>query len=270
MRAFISYDGSGFHGWGAQADARSVQGEFENIIGALIHQLELPTIVAGRTDAGVHAKAQVIHFDLPRDHPELGKLTAERMNKALPGDMRILKIEEAPFGFDARFSALWREYSYTISDDPTGPAPLRRHEVLHWPVPLDVDRLNEASQCLIGVHDFFAFCKEKPRATTIRELQELQWHRNHENNVVMTIRADAFCYSMVRTIVGALLPIGDGRKPITWTQHLLDQKDKLSHIQTMEAYPLTLEEVGYPSDEELHARQGETRARRGMDRNQGM
>ncbi len=250
-------------------EARSVQGEVENIIGALIHQLELPTIVAGRTDAGVHARNQVFHFDLPRDHPELEKLTAERINKALPGDIRILRIEEAPYGFDARFSALWREYSYTVCDDPTGPQPLHRHEVLQWPVPLDIDRLNEASQCLIGIHDFFAFCKEKPKATTIRELQKLEWHRNADNYVVMTIRADAFCYSMVRTIVGALLPIGDGRKPITWTQHLLDQEDKLSHIQTMDAFPLVLEHVGYPTDEELHARQGETRARRGMDRDQG-
>ncbi len=248
-------------------EARSVQSEFENVVGTLIHQLQLPTIVAGRTDAGVHARAQVIHFDIARDHPELGKLTAERINKALPGDIRILKIEEAPFGFDARFSALWREYSYAVCDDPTGPTPLHRHEVLLWPVPLDIDRLNEASQALIGIHDFFAFCKEKPKATTIREVQKLEWHRNKDNYVVMTIRADAFCYSMVRTVVGALLPIGDGRKPVTWTQHLLDQKEKISHIQTMEAFPLVLEEVGYPTDAELFVRQGETRARRGTDRN---
>ena len=235
----------------------------------LIHELELPTIVAGRTDAGVHARSQVIHFDLPRDHPHLDKLTAERINKALPGDIRILEIGEAPLGFDARFSALWREYSYRVCDDPNGPDPLHRHHVLHWPVPLDVDRLNQASQSLIGIHDFFAFCKEKPRATTIREVQKLEWHRDHNNHVVMTIRADAFCYSMVRTIVGALLPIGDGRKPVTWTQHLLEQEEKLSHIQTMDGFPLMLEQVGYPPDSELLERQNHTRARRGMDRKQG-
>ena len=244
-------------------EARSVQSEIENTIGALIHQLDLPTIVAGRTDAGVHARAQVFHFDISRNHPQMNKLTAERINKALPADIRIHKIEAAPYGFDARFSALWREYTYTICDDPTGPAPLHRHEVFAWPVALDVDKLNEASQSLIGVRDFFAFCKEKPKTTTIREVQRLEWHRNKDNYVVMTIRADAFCYSMVRSVVGALLPIGDGRRPVTWTQHLLSQESKISHIQTMQAFPLVLERVGYPPDEELFARQSETRARRG-------
>lgn len=239
-----------------------MQFEVENTIGALIHELDLPTICAGRTDAGVHARGQVIHFDIPRDHPELHRLTAERINKALPEDIRILSLGEAPYGFDARFSAIWREYSYTVCDSPLGPAPLRRHEVLPWPVPLDIDRLNQASQTLIGTHDFFAFCKERPFSTTIRDVHKLEWHRNSEGYVVMTIRADAFCHSMVRSVVGALLPIGDGRKPIEWTKQLLNQESKTSHVQTMEPFPLVLEEVGYPTDSELLSRQGQTRAKR--------
>lgn len=241
---------------------RTVQFEIENTIGALIHELDLPTVCAGRTDAGVHARGQVIHFDLARDHPELGQLTPERINKALPEDIRIVSLGEAPFGFDARFSAIWREYSYTVCDSPLGPAPLRRHEILPWPVPLDLDRLNEASASLIGTHDFFAFCKEKPFATTIRDVLKLQWHRDSDGHVVMTIRADAFCHSMVRSVVGALLPIGDGRKPVTWTQELIDQEHKTSHVQVMEPFALVLEEVGYPADGELLARQDQTRARR--------
>lgn len=239
-----------------------MQFEVENTIGALIHELELPTICAGRTDAGVHARAQVIHFDLPEDHPELSKLTAERVNKALPEDIKFQSIEPAPFGFDARFSAIWREYSYTVCDSPLGPAPLRRHDVLPWPVPLDIDRLNQASQTLIGTHDFFAFCKERPFSTTIRDLLKLDWKRDSEGHVVMTIRADAFCHSMVRSLVGALLPIGDGRKPIEWTAQLLNQESKTSHVQTMEPFALVLEEVGYPPDSELLSRQGQTRAKR--------
>lgn len=239
-----------------------MQFEVENTIGALIHELDLPTICAGRTDAGVHARGQVIHFDLRLDHPELGKLTAERINKALPEDIRILSLGEAPYGFDARFSAIWREYSYTVCDSPLGPTPLRRHEVLTWPVPLDVEKLNAASKSLVGTHDFFAFCKERPFSTTIRDVQKLEWHRNAEGYVVMTIRADAFCHSMVRSVVGALLPIGDGRKPIEWTEQLLNQESKTSHVQTMEPFALVLEEVGYPADSELLSRQGQTRAKR--------
>jgi tRNA pseudouridine38-40 synthase len=262
MRATLAYDGSGFHGWAIQREQRTVQFEVENTIGALLHKLDLHTICAGRTDSGVHARGQVIHFDVARDHPDMNKLTAVRINKALPEDIRLLSIEEAPYGFDARFSALWREYSYTVCDSPTGPAPLRRRDVLPWPVLLDVDRLNEASAALVGTHDFFAFCKEKPRATTIRDVLKLNWHRTTEDYVVMTIRADAFCHSMVRSVVGALLPIGDGRKPVSWTQELLDQDQKTSYVQVMEPWPLVLEEVGYPPAGDLLARQVQTRARR--------
>jgi tRNA pseudouridine38-40 synthase len=262
MRATLAYDGSGFHGWAIQQEQRTVQFEIENTLGALIHELDLTTVCAGRTDAGVHARGQVIHFDVAKDHPDMSKLTAERINKALPEDIRIVSIGQAPHGFDARFSALWREYSYTVCDSPTGPAPLRRHDVLPWPVPLDLDRLNEASAPLVGTHDFFAFCKEKPRATTIRDLLKLDWHRTADDHVVMTIRADAFCYSMVRSVVGALLPIGDGRKSVSWTQQLLDQDQKNSYVQVMEPWPLVLEEVGYPPEGELLARQQQTRARR--------
>lgn len=262
MRATLAYDGAGFHGWAIQQEQRTVQFEIENTVGALIHELDLSTVCAGRTDAGVHARGQVIHFDVAKNHSDMSKLTAQRINKALARDVRILSIEQAPYGFDARFSALWREYSYTVCDRPTGPTPLRRHDVLSWPVPLDLDRLNEASAPLVGTHDFFAFCKEKPRATTIRDVLKLDWHRTADDHVVMTIRADAFCYSMVRSVVGALLPIGDGRKPVSWTQQLLDQEQKNSYVQVMEPWPLVLEEVGYPPDSELLARQEQTRARR--------
>ncbi|MCF8538942.1 MAG: tRNA pseudouridine(38-40) synthase TruA [Candidatus Nanopelagicales bacterium] len=258
----MAYDGSGFHGWATQQELRTVQFEVENTIGALIHELDLPTVCAGRTDAGVHARGQVIHFDLPRDHSELGQLTPERINKALPEDIKVVTVEEAPHGFDARFSAIWREYSYTVCDSPLGPTPLRRHDVLPWPVALDLDRLNAASASLIGTHDFFAFCKEKPFATTIRDVLGLSWTRDHEGYVVMTIRADAFCHSMVRSVVGALLPIGDGRKAVTWTQELLDQEHKTSHVQVMEPWALVLEKVGYPEDSLLLARQSETRNKR--------
>ncbi len=263
LRAKLSYDGSGFRGWASQGgDLRTVQAEVENTLGALIHDLDFATVCAGRTDAGVHARGQVIHFDVPENHPDLIKLTPERVNKALPEDIRFLSIEQAHKGFDARFSALWREYTYMISDDPTGPAPLRRREVLPWPVSLDLDRLNEASQALIGVHDFFAFCIKRPRASTIREVQKLEWHRNSDGFIVMTIRADAFCHSMVRNVVGALLPIGDGRKKTSWTTHLLNQDGKSSHVQMMEPFPLVLEEVGYPPDHELESRIAITKRRR--------
>lgn len=219
----------------------------------------MQTTCAGRTDAGVHARGQVIHFDVPIDHPDID---GARVNRALPADIRILDIQPAPAGFDARFSAIWRRYTYRVCDDPDGPAPLTRREVLPWNRPLDLDRMNEASRTLLGTHDFAAYCKWREGATTIRELQQLQWERDDDGDAVMTIQADAFCHSMVRSIVGALLPVGDGRKPVTWPGELLRAAQRGSAVTVMPPHPLVLEQVGYPPDAELAARQQETRALR--------
>ncbi len=238
-----------------------MQGELQRVLG---HLFGAPVEVqcAGRTDAGVHATGQVAHLDV-ESWPD--EVDARRINRALPDDVRVLSIERAPEGFDARFAAIWRRYTYRVCDDGLGPDPLMRHLVLPWPRVLDIQRMNEAAQPLLGEHDFAPFCKQREFATTVRGLQRLDWHRDESGLAVMTIQADAFCHSMVRSLVGAMLPVGDGRRPVSWPGEVLESGSKDSAVTTMPAYPLVLDAVGYPDDDDLHARQRETRSVRSLD-----
>jgi tRNA pseudouridine38-40 synthase len=240
---------------------RTVQGEVHRVLG---HLFDEPVEVqcAGRTDAGVHARGQVAHVDVSTWPAEVD---ARRINRALPVDVRVLAIEVAPAGFDARFAASWRRYTYRVADDGLGPAPLQRHMTLPWHRPLDLDRMNEAAQALVGEHDFAPFCKRREFASTVRALQRLEWHRGYDGVAVMTVQADAFCHAMVRSLVGVMLPVGDGRRAVTWPGEVLRAGVKDSGVTTMPAFPLVLEEVGYPPDEQLHARQQETRTLRSLE-----
>jgi len=237
---------------------RTVQGELDRVL-SYLYRTDVETTCAGRTDAGVHARGQVVHFDVPADHADID---SARVNRALPEDIRIRELEPAPEGFDARFSAIWRRYAYRVSDSPDGPDPLERKAVLEWSRPLDLERMNEAAVALVGEHDFAAYCRWREGASTIREIQRLAWSRDDLGIAVMTIQADAFCHSMVRSVVGALLPVGDGRKPIAWPGEVLRIASRDSGVTVMPPYPLILEEVGYPPDAELSARQRETRSLR--------
>ena len=253
----MAYDGSAFHGWARQADGlRTVQGVLEECLGHIVGTA-VEVQCAGRTDAGVHARGQVAHLDLP--DPSRWP-TAVRINRALPHDVRVRSIEPAPEGFDARFSALWRRYSYRVSDDGLGPDPLQRSTILAWPRRLDLEAMNAAGALLLGEHDFAAFCKPRDFGTTVRALLELGWHRDDAHVAVMEVRADAFCHSMVRSLVGALLPVGDGRRPIGWPAQILAGGERDSAVTVMPAFPLVLDEVGYPADHLLLARQQKTRA----------
>ncbi len=210
--------------------------------------------VAGRTDAGVHASGQVAHVDLP---PVDVERLLYRLHRALPEDVRVLDIRPAPPGFDARFSAIRRRYVYQVSDAPWGVDPLRRFDTLGWPKPLDVQRMNAAAEALLGLNDFAAFCKQRPGATTIRELQELRWERAGEHLLRAHVAADAFCHSMVRSLVGVLLLVGDGRRDVEWPAELLRRKQRDSAVAP--PHGLTLVGVDYPPDEELAARAEQTR-----------
>ena len=261
MRAKVAYDGRLFSGWARQRSLRTVQGDLDRVLSYLFRS-EVETTCAGRTDAGVHARGQVVHFDAPLGHPPVD---SARVNRALPEDIRIRDLEAAPDGFDARFSAIWRRYSYRVSDSPDGPDPLERKAILHWTRPLNLDRMNDAAQPLIGEHDFAGFCKWREGASTVREIQHLKWDRDDLGIAVMTIQADAFCHSMVRSVVGALLPVGDGRKAVDWPAQVLANAVRDSGVTVMPPYPLILEEVGYPPDAELASRQQQTRAFRILD-----
>ena len=262
LRLDIAYDGTDFSGWAVQKDLRTVQGEVTRIL-RLLTQSEVELFSAGRTDAGVHARGQVVHCDLtPR---QAGLLRgAERINRALPEDIRIRSLSLAPDGFDARFSAIWRRYTYRICDDSTRMNPLLRRQVLWHPHLLDLEAMNDAAEGLLGLHDFAAFCKPRDFGSTIRTLEQLAWHRDGDF-CVMTIQAEAFCHSMVRSIVGAMLPVGDGRKPTSWPSQILADKERNVGLTVQPAHALTLEEVGYPPEDQLAARQLVTKATRRLD-----
>ncbi|WP_182377592.1 tRNA pseudouridine(38-40) synthase TruA [Nocardioides sp. WS12] len=268
LRIDLAYDGTEFRGWATQPGLRTVQ---EDLTSALTTVLRIPegsltVTVAGRTDAGVHARAQVAHVDVPDDSvavaaDQLYRL-GRRVNGVLDRDVRVHHIGPAAEGFDARYSALWRRYAYRIADAPALIDPLRRREVLRWGRHLDGDAMNEAAATLIGLHDFAAFCKKREGATTIRTLLEFDWRRDDSGILVGHVQADAFCHSMVRALVGCVVAVGEGRRSVAWATGVLTGKQRDQGVTVVPAHGLTLEEVRYPEDAELAVRAQQTAARR--------
>jgi tRNA pseudouridine38-40 synthase len=259
LRLDLAYDGTSFYGWGKQPDRRTVQEEVEKAI-AIISQSKIDSIVAGRTDAGVHATGQVIHVDVP-ESINLDEI-AYKLNRILDTDVRVMGVSIAPPAFHARFSALRRHYTYRILDANKVIPPLHRYDVASWYKPLAVDQLNEASALVLGDHDFAAYCKFREGATTIRQLQRFEWIRDSDGYLVGDIVADAFCYSMVRNLVGAVVCVADGRFGPEWIQETLANKVRVSDSLVFPACGLTLRQVDYPSDSELLERAAKTVARR--------
>jgi tRNA pseudouridine38-40 synthase len=259
LRIDCAYDGTNFSGWGKQPDRRTVQEEIEKAI-ATITQSKIDSIVAGRTDAGVHATGQVIHVDVP-DSTNLEEL-GYKLNRILDTDVRIMNVSVAPPAFHARFSALRRHYTYKILDGNQVISPLHRFDVASWYRPLDMQAMNQASALLLGDHDFAAYCKFREGATTIRQLQKFQWIRDSEGFLIGDVVADAFCYSMVRNLVGAVVCVADGRFGPEWIAQTLANKVRISDSLVFPACGLTLRQVDYPSDPELLERAAKTVARR--------
>ena len=218
---------------------------------------------AGRTDAGVHARGQVVHVDVPDTaYAGIAEVLANRLAGVLPADVGLRGLAPAPAGFHARFSPEWRRYSYRVSDEPYGPDPLRRRDVLAHRRALDVDRLNAASALLLGQHDFAAYCRRREGATTTRTLLELTWVRT-AGLVEATVVADAFCHNMVRSLIGALLAVGDGRRPVGWPADVLAGRTRTPDVHVAAAHGLSLEEVRYPADEAMATRAARSRRSRG-------
>jgi tRNA pseudouridine38-40 synthase len=256
LRIDLSYDGSAFSGWAAQPGRRTVE---DVLTAALGRALRLPSppklTVAGRTDAGVHARSQVAHLDVRAEAwAGAADRAVARLAGLLPADVRVRAVGLAPEGFDARFSALWRRYAYRVCDDEAAADPLRRHETLWHFRRLDVAAMNEAARSLLGEHDFAAFCRRREGATTIRALRALDWHRDAHGIAVATVVADAFCHNMVRALVGALLAVGEGRRPPGWPTAVLAAGIRDPAVRVVPPHGLCLEEVGYPPPGELAAR----------------
>jgi tRNA pseudouridine38-40 synthase len=268
LRIDLAYDGGAFHGWAAQPELRTVQGELEAALATVLRVPQASTVCAGRTDTGVHARGQVVHLDVPddvlvaaagRSEQAAPDAVVRRLNGVLHDDVRVRRVAVAPEGFDARFSPLWRRYAYRLCDGV--PDPLTREHVLAWPRPLDVEAMNQAGGALLGLRDFASYCKQREGATTTRTLLDLTWVRDGDV-LTGTVRADAFCHHMVRSLVGALLAVGEGRRPVSWPEEVLAAGVRDPAVAVVPAHGLTLEEVGYPADDELAVRAEQSRARR--------
>jgi tRNA pseudouridine38-40 synthase len=268
LRIDLAYDGGDFHGWAAQPGLRTVQGDLEAALATVLRVGSVSVVCAGRTDTGVHARGQVVHLDVEPDalaavavryDGDPCDALARRLDGLLPADLRVRRVATAPAGFDARFSAVWRRYVYRVTDGV--PDPLTRGYVLAWPRPVDIDAVTEASAGLLGLHDFAAFCKQREGATTVRALLDLAWTREGDL-MTGTVRADAFCHHMVRSLVGCLLAVAEGRRPVAWPAEVLAAGVRDPAVTVVPPHGLTLEEVAYPPDADLAARAGTTRARR--------
>ena len=268
VRLDLAYDGTGFHGWASQPALRTVQGEVEAALATVLRLPAVPVTCAGRTDTGVHARGQVIHLDVDEAALEAAagrsgappvESLVRRLNGVLPADVRVRDGRVAPDGFDARFGAVWRRYCYRVADKPGTVDPLARRHVLTWSRPLDLAAMNEAAAALVGEHEFAAFCKRREGATTIRRLLELRWERTSDGVAELTVRADAFCHHMVRSLTGCLLAVGEGRQGRGWPQAVLTAAVRDPRVAVVPAHGLTLEEVAYPPDAELAAQAEATR-----------
>lgn len=275
IRLDIAYDGTHFRGWATQPGLRTVQGTLEAALARIVGS-EARLIVAGRTDAGVHAADQVAHVDLDEAqwarvrtrHGHAASDPADSLARRIRGvlgsypDVTVTRTSLAPEGFDARFSAVWRRYRYRLADSTVGYDPMRRNDTTTVRAALDADKMDAAARTLIGLHDFAAYCKPRDEATTIRTLLDYRWQRDADGVLVAEVKADAFCHSMVRALVGACAAVGEGKLEVDDVVRLRDELTRTSAFKVLPARGLTLAEVGYPADELLASRAEQTRARR--------
>lgn len=277
LRFDIAYDGTDFHGWAAQRDkptgepVRTVQATLESTLEKVL-RTPVQLTVAGRTDAGVHASGQVAHADVPVSCLDTRSIAGDpgnlvrRVARLLPADVTLRGTSFAPPGFDARFSALRRHYVYRVTSCVSGPLPTRARDTAHWRRSVDINRMQVAADALLGLNDFAAFCRHKPHATTTRDLQQFQWFdvstREEPELYEAHVTADAFCWSMVRSLVGACLSVGEGRRAVGFTEQLLSEGKRSPLVPVAEARGLSLVGVDYPGDADLAARAEQTRERR--------
>ncbi len=275
LRLDIAYEGTEFAGWAVQAGQRTVAGVLDDAL-STVFRTAVQLRAAGRTDTGVHATGQVAHVDVPSDalshayprttragEPEFRPLV-QRLARFLPQDVRVLDIGRAAPGFDARFSALRRHYVYRLSTAPYGVEPHDARFVTPWPRPLDVEAMSASARDLVGLHNFAAFCRHRDGATTIRDLQRLDVACDGDR-ITVAVTADAFCWAMVRSLVGALLTVGEHRREPRWCAALLESTSRSSDFAAAPPQGLTLVGVDYPSDDELEARTKVTRELRVLD-----
>ncbi|MDU0478724.1 tRNA pseudouridine(38-40) synthase TruA [Staphylococcus chromogenes] len=279
LRLDLAYDGTDFHGWARQVpkpgerELRTVQGLLEDKLSMILRQ-PIQLTVAGRTDAGVHAAGQVAHFDVQPQALQQRSIDGEpgalvrRLARLLPEDVRVRQCSFAPEGFDARFSALRRHYVYRVTTARSGALPTRSRDTASWPKEVSLEKMQATADALVGLHDFAAFCRAKPNATTIRDVEAFTWQDvstpQEPQLYEARVSADAFCWSMVRSLVGTCLAVGEGRRDADFAPRLLGETERSPEVPVAPAKGLSLVGVDYPADDELAARAAVTRDMRAL------
>ncbi len=247
--AIVEYNGSTYRGFQQQKhDSQTVQETLHNALSQVAAE-PVSLVCAGRTDAGVHATSQVIHFDTNAIRPN--KAWVKGCNTAMPRDVRVRWAGEMPSQFHARFSATARSYRYLISDQAVSPG-LLRDQITWSKFPLNVDAMQEGAQQLLGEHDFSSFRAAQCQAQNpIRTIQSIQFYRLYGGLIVMEIRANAFLHHMVRNIVGVLMAVGSGQKPAAWVTDVLQSCDRSAASVTAPAAGLYFVAAHYPDEFQL-------------------
>ncbi|HET6546031.1 MAG TPA: tRNA pseudouridine(38-40) synthase TruA [Rhodanobacteraceae bacterium] len=239
----IEYDGTGYYGWQRLTRGPSLQAELEAALSSVANR-QIEVVCAGRTDAGVHAHCQVVHFDSTAERSDRAWLLGS--NSLLPGAMAVLWVQAVSTEFHARYAARRRRYRYTILNRPVRPA-LTARQVSWERIPLDVARMREAAAALVGEHDFSAFRTSACQARSpVREVREITISRD-AGHVIIEIEANAFLHHMVRNIVGSLLPVGRGQRPPGWPAELLAGRERSRAGPTAPASGLTFVGPRYPA-----------------------
>ena len=250
LSATLAYDGTPFCGFAKQPGQLTVQGEIEHAL-ELLFRREVPVTCSGRTDAGVHARAQVVSFDVNEDELRDRTLASiQRSLNALTHDaISVRAVERRPRGFSARFDAKWREYRYRICIDAA--PPVFTHGIAwHIAQPLDVAAMDQAARHLVGEHDFKSFCMAASAVgkPTCRNVHEISFHHEEimgETILVVKVVGNAFLHSMVRTIIGTLVAVGRGQRKPDWVREVLEARDRAAAGENAPACGLTFWHVEY-------------------------
>lgn len=242
MRYFVtfSYDGGRYHGWQIQPNGDSVQAQLQRGLSLLLRE-EITVTGAGRTDAGVHARMMVAHFDYPETLD--GRQLTYKLNKLLPCDIAVDSVHQVADDLHARFSATSRMYRYYLH---TAKDPFLRNTSCELHYPLDFDKMNQAARLLLDYEDFGAFCKAHADVkTTLCKVTDAQWHQTGSYTWYFEIRANRFLRNMVRAVVGTLIDVGRGRLTLEDFQRVVEGKKRTEAGESMPAHALFLEDITY-------------------------
>ena len=247
IRATVAYDGGPFHGFAVNEGVRTVGSDLSEALAKCL-RLSIELTCAGRTDTGVHARGQVVSFEAPDDVDFLNIRTA--VNRMLAPEIAVSEIKVAPEGFDARFDATSRTYRYTVLNREV-PDPFLAATAWHYPHFLDIDAMNAAAAFLVGEHDFSSFCRRQHNAdgtekSRVRRVLRAEWDAGDENLLCFEIEASSFCHQMVRSITGALVDIGTGRRSPEAMVTILAAKDRSRVPNLAPPHGLCLWSVSYP------------------------